>query len=65
MLTQGECIEHQIDDVWAATAGQQELYDAIANPANLLPSNEFSWTATEVTLTPNGGLSLDDFILIQ
>ena len=53
------------DDVWAATASQQELYDAIANPTNLLSPNEFSWTATEVTLIPNGGLSVDDFILIE
>jgi hypothetical protein len=53
------------DDVWAATASQQDLYDAIANPTNLLPSNEFSWTATEVTLIPTGGLSVDDFILIE
>lgn len=53
------------DDVWAATASQQDLYDAIANPTNLLPSNEFSWTATKVTLIPNGGLSVDDVILIE
>ena len=50
---------------WAATASQQDLYDAISNPANLLSSSEFSWTATEVTLTPNGELSVDDFILIE
>lgn len=53
------------DDVWAATASQQDLYDEIANPTNLLSSNEFFWTATEVTLTPNGELSVDDFILIE
>lgn len=53
------------DDVWAATASQQDLYDAISNPTNLLSSSEFSWTATEVTLNPIGGLSIDDFILIE
>ncbi|MFT5244949.1 MAG: hypothetical protein ACI8QQ_002897 [Psychroserpens sp.] len=53
------------DNVWASTATQQQLYDSIANLTNLLPSNEFSWTATDVTLIPNGGLNIDDFILIE
>lgn len=53
------------DPVWAKDATQQDVYDAIATPSNLLSSGEFSWTATEVTLNPIGGLSVNDLILIE
>lgn len=53
------------DSFWAKNADQQELFDVIANPTNLLSSGEFSWTATEVTITPTGGLNVNDLILIE
>jgi hypothetical protein len=53
------------DNVWAQTASQQDLYDAISNPINLLLPSEVSWTKTEVTITPSNGLNIDDFVLIE
>ncbi|MFT4661969.1 MAG: hypothetical protein ACI8XB_002253 [Patiriisocius sp.] len=53
------------DPIWATSASQQDLYDTVADTTNLLSSGEFSWTATEVTLTPIGGLNVNDLILIE
>ncbi len=46
-------------------ATQQELYDSIANPANLLSLEEFSWNQTKVILTPNNGIDSTDVVLIE
>jgi len=52
---------------WAGdtTTTQQELYDSIANPANLLSAVEFSWSQTNVFLNPIGGIDSNDIILIE
>ncbi|VAW28610.1 hypothetical protein MNBD_BACTEROID06-1523, partial [hydrothermal vent metagenome] len=47
------------------TATQQELYNVITNPNNLLSLAEFSWTPTEVMLSPVGGINSNDLILIE
>lgn len=57
---------HNFDNVWAHNvATQQQLYDSIANPNNLLSAGEFSWTTTDVILNPNGGLLPNDLLLIE
>ena len=55
------------DVSWAGdtTTNQQELYDSIANPANLLSAAEFSWSQTEVVLNPIGGIDSSDLILVE
>lgn len=55
------------DVSWAGdtTTNQQELYDSIANPANLLSAAEFSWSQTEVILNPIGGIDSSDLILVE
>ncbi len=55
------------DNSWAGdtTTNQQELYDSIANPANLLSAAEFSWSQTNVFLNPIGGIDSNDLILIE
>ncbi len=58
------------DQVWSKTLGLsladgQVLYDSISNPNNLLAINEYSWNETQVILTPNGGLKVNDAILIE
>jgi len=52
---------------WAedTTTTQQELYDSIANPANLLSAVEFSWDQTQVIVNPIGGIYSNDLILIE
>jgi len=57
---------HDFDNAWAHNvATQQQLYDSIANPNNLLSGAEFSWTTTDVILNPNGGLLPNDLLLIE
>ncbi len=57
---------HNFDNAWAHNvATQQELYDSIANPINLLSGAEFSWTTTDVIISPNSGLLPNDLILIE
>ena len=55
------------DVSWAGdtTTNQQELYDSIANPANLLSAAEFSWSQTEVILNPIGEIDSSDLILVE
>ena len=58
------------DQNWANNLGVsladgQALYDSLSNPINLLASNEYSWNETQVILTPNGGLNINDAILIE
>jgi len=54
------------DFLWGRDiATQQELYDSIANPANLLSLGEFSWNQTDVILTPNNGIDSTDVVLIE
>lgn len=58
------------DQSWAHSLGTtnedvQALYNNLTNPSNLLSVNEYSWNKTQVTLTPNGGLKVDDAILIE
>ncbi len=51
---------------WADTLGNPGvLYDSIAQPVNLLLSNEYDYTATEVFLHPTGGIKSNDLILIE
>ncbi|MBT6747136.1 MAG: T9SS type A sorting domain-containing protein [Flavobacteriales bacterium] len=52
---------------WAGdtTTNQQELYDSISNPANLLSAVEFSWDQTQVIVNPIGGIYSNDLILIE
>ncbi|MDG2331556.1 MAG: T9SS type A sorting domain-containing protein [Flavobacteriales bacterium] len=55
------------DSLWASDANtnQQEFYDSIANPANLLSAAEFSWSQTEVILNPIGEIDSSDLILVE
>ena len=58
------------DQNWAHSLGTsnadvQALYDSLTNPANLLSVSEFSWNETQVALTPNGGIQINDAILIE
>jgi len=51
---------------WAKNiTSQQLLYDSISNTKNLLTSDEYSWSETQVFLSPNGGFNAKDFILIE
>ncbi|VAV83356.1 hypothetical protein MNBD_BACTEROID02-307 [hydrothermal vent metagenome] len=58
------------DQNWANSLGislvdGQAFYDSLSDPVNLLATNEYSWNETQVILTPNGGLKVDDAILIE
>ncbi len=58
------------DQNWAHSLGTtnadvQALYNSLTNPSNLLSVNEYSWNETHVTLTPIGGIQLNDAILIE
>lgn len=58
------------DQNWAHSLGTsnadvQALYDSLTNPSNLLSVNEYSWNETQVTLTPAGGIQINDAILIE
>jgi len=51
---------------WAnRSANQQQLYNSMSNPNNLLPLSEFSWTETEVMISPSSGINPGDMLLIE
>jgi len=51
---------------WAnSSASQQQLYDSISNPKNLLPLSELNWTETEVVISPSSGINPGDMLLIE
>lgn len=53
------------NNLGVSLADGQALYDSLSNPINLLAANEYSWNETQVILIPNGGLNIDDAILIE
>lgn len=55
-----------MDFSWAQSVmSQQELYDSIANPANLLSASEYEWNETHVAISPTGGIDSSDAVLIE
>jgi len=54
-----------VDFAWAESAPQQELYDSITQPWNLLPPQHFSWTETAVHIAPPGGIPASSALLIE
>lgn len=54
------------DAVWGTTiATQQQLYDSISNPLNLLLSSEYTYSDSNVIISPSGGINPNDIILIE
>ncbi len=53
------------DSTWAASASQEELYEALTTPSYKLSSAKYHWDQSEVYIYPDGGIPAGAVVLIE